>query len=96
MEDLYCYSVRNVLRQIQTAPRELGFYTLRFYSKGNRISKEKTDVIVNYYYFPSGGTIRDSSMNILFYEPKLDMYHKLNQSHHDEDNASSVSDETGS
>ena len=75
MEDIYCYSVENVRAQAKDAPLELGYYTVRFYTEGGRPARSKTDSIETYYYYPSGGTIRDRDLNIVFYEPKLDTYH---------------------
>ena len=39
-----------------------------------RPAKHKTDTVELFYYYPSGGTIRDKHMNIIFYEPRLDAY----------------------
>ena len=72
--DVLLYSVMNVIAQTATAPETFGFYALRFYADGMRPSREKTDRIETFYYFPSGGTLRDKDMNIIFYEPKLDAY----------------------
>ena len=51
-----------------------GFYEVRLYANGKRPSKEKNGVIATFYYYPSGGTLRDADMNIVFYEPRLDQY----------------------
>jgi hypothetical protein len=72
--DPFLYSVANVLAQTATAPETFGFYEVRFYSDGGRPSRVKTDRIETFYYYPSGGTLRDKDMNIIFYEPKLDIY----------------------
>ncbi|MAT40308.1 MAG: hypothetical protein CL946_11970 [Ectothiorhodospiraceae bacterium] len=73
--DIYTYSVEHVIAQIANAPKFLGAYEMRFYIDGiRRPSKEKTATMATFYYYPSGGTIRDEDMNILFYEPKLDIY----------------------
>jgi hypothetical protein len=71
---LLLYSIENVIAQMADAPHALGMYTMRFYSDGIRPSRERTDAIDTFLYFPSGGTVRDKDMNILFYEPKLDAY----------------------
>lgn len=75
MDDLYCYSIENVRTQAGRAPETNGYFALRFYAAGGRPSREKTAVIETFYYYPSGGTIRDRDMTIVFYEPKLDKYH---------------------
>jgi hypothetical protein len=72
--DTLLYSVENVIAQMASAPETFGFFTVRFYSDGTRPSRERTDRIDTYYYFPSGGTLRDLRMNIIVYEPKLDAY----------------------
>ncbi len=74
-EHVFCYSLAHVREQIAHADETLGFHIVRFYSVGGRPSREPTDTIEEYYYFPSGGTIRDREMNIIFYEPRLDKYH---------------------
>ena len=77
--DVLRYSVENVKRQVAASVPRLGFYTVRFYALNGRPSREVTDDIEMFYYFPSGGTLRDGTMNIIFYEPRLDMYHGRNE-----------------
>ncbi|MCX8052001.1 MAG: hypothetical protein N3B17_08945 [Chlorobi bacterium] len=73
--DLYVYSPDNLLRQIETAPFELGYYTVRFYvDEHGRPTRTKTDRVGTFYYSPSGGTLRDETMNIVFYNARLDRY----------------------
>ena len=74
MPDIHKYSTENVLRQIAQLEPTLGCYELRFYVAGKRPSKVKTEAIDVFYYYPSGGTLRDREMNIVFYEPRLDVY----------------------
>ncbi|MCB2204676.1 hypothetical protein KQI65_08000 [bacterium] len=76
---LYCYAVENILRQVDGREADLGRYTVRFYVRDGRPSREATDDIEEFFYYPSGGTIRDGDLNILFYEPKLDTYHPSNR-----------------
>jgi hypothetical protein len=78
-DDIFVYSIDNMLKQILTAPLALGFYTLQFYSDGKRPVKHRTDHVGTFYYYPSGGTLRDKDMNIVFYEPRLDKYHRSNK-----------------
>lgn len=77
-DDIHCYSIAHVREQITDAEAMLGFHIVRFYSAGGRPSREATDTVDEFYYFPSGGTIRDREMNIIFYEPRLDKYHVRN------------------
>ncbi len=79
MDDIYCYSINNVRTQTEAVSATLGYYELRFYAVSGKPSREKTDTIELFYYYPSGGTIRDRNLNIVFYEPKLDMYHTSNR-----------------
>lgn len=74
-DDPLTYSIEHVLYQSRKLNPSLGYFTLRFYSENGRPSKRPTAIIEEFYYFPSGGTIRDRDMNILFYEPRLDQYH---------------------
>ncbi|MBR9977759.1 MAG: hypothetical protein KFH87_06680 [Bacteroidetes bacterium] len=75
MDDVYHYSIENVRTQIAAQSAVLGVYELRFYVEGGRPSRENTGQVDTFYYYPSGGTIRDRDMNIMYYEPKLDIYH---------------------
>lgn len=72
--DVFLYSIDSVLAQVESARETLGFFELRFYSDGKRPAQEVTALIETFYYYPSGGTLRDKEMNIIFYEPKLDAY----------------------
>ena len=74
-QDLYLYSIENVIKQIADASPHLGYFEVRFYASNTRPSREVTDAIESFFYYPSGGTLRDKDLNIVFYEPRLDMYH---------------------
>jgi len=72
--DLFLFTRENILEQLKTAPFSLGFYTLRFYSEEGRPVKRSTETVSEYYLYPSGGTLRDSSFNIVFYDSRFDTY----------------------
>jgi hypothetical protein len=78
-DDFLCFNTENVLRQIDGVEPDLGVYKLRFYASNGRPSREPTDSVLEFLYYPSGGTIRDSGLNILHYEPRLDRYHPSNR-----------------
>ena len=79
--DIYIFSHENVLEQIKTAKYELGYYILKFYTKDGKPSKEPTDTISEFYLYPTGGTLRDGSMNLLFYDPRYDIYRGFKPPH---------------
>jgi hypothetical protein len=79
MDNLYVYSIENVRAQIEKISSTLGYYELRFYAEGGKPARVETGDIELFYYYPSGGTIRDRNLNIVFYEPKLDTYHTSNR-----------------
>ena len=79
MDDFQTYSVENVRAQVRKAPAGSSVYELRFYSENGRPSRVPTGIVERFFYYPSGGTIRDHDLNILFYEPKLDKYHPANR-----------------
>jgi len=80
MEEFWTYSVENIRRQVEDCEPELGCHTVRLYiTPDGRPSREPTDETEQFYYYPSGGTIRDADRNIIFYEPKLDKYHPSNR-----------------
>lgn len=73
--DLYCFSPENVLRQMQQAPKERGYYILRFYvDEHDMPSRTPTERTALFYLSPSGGILRDSSFNIVLYSAKFDAY----------------------
>lgn len=75
MDDVHCYSPENVLRQTNGRESTLGAFEITLYAINGRPAREKTESLETFFYYPSGGTIRDASLNILLYEPRLDMYH---------------------
>ncbi|GBD06904.1 hypothetical protein HRbin21_00712 [bacterium HR21] len=74
-EQLYIFSIENALRQMEHAPRERGYYILRFYVDEQgmpaRFPTDRTDI---FYLSPSGGILRDRSFNIVLYSARLDAY----------------------
>ncbi len=72
--DLLCFTDENILAQLETAPFTLGFYTLKFYSENGRPVNRTTGTVEEYYLYPSGGTLRDRSFNIIFYDSRFDTY----------------------
>lgn len=82
MEETLIFSEENLLKQLENAEYKLGFYKVRFYSNNGIPVSKKTDEISDFYLYPSGGTLRDSNFNIVFYSSKFDTYRgfKLNKS----------------
>jgi hypothetical protein len=80
-DDLHIFSHEHILEQIKSAEYHLGYYTLKFYSKNGKPSKEPTDTISEFYLYPTGGTLRDSSMNLISYDPRYDVYHGFKPPH---------------
>ncbi len=74
-KDLFKFTNENLLEQASTIPIQLGYHKLHFYidDKGI-ISKVKTPRVGEFYYSPSGGTLRDHKMNIVLYSAKFDLY----------------------
>lgn len=73
-DDLLLFSEDHILEQIKTAPFSLGYYTLRFYTEAGKPVNRPTDTIEEFYLYPSGGTLRDSKFNIVFYDSRFDTY----------------------
>ncbi len=74
-DDCYIFSPDNLLRQIENAPFELGYYTVQFYvDEHGRLARTPTDRLATFYYSPSGGTLRDEQLNIVLYSARLDRY----------------------
>lgn len=75
MEDLHLFTNENLLQQASMVPIQLGYHKLLFYiDDSGIISKVKTNRIGEFYYSPSGGTLRDHKMNIVLYSAKFDLY----------------------
>ncbi len=72
--DLKLFTDENIFAQLATAPFTLGSYTLHFYTEGGRPVNRVTDTVGEFYLYPSGGTLRDSSFNIVLYSSKFDTY----------------------
>lgn len=72
--DLLFYNDENLAEQLTAAPYSLGFYTLRFYTEQGKPVNRKTDTVEDFYLYPSGGTLRDSSFNIIVYDSRYDTY----------------------
>jgi hypothetical protein len=79
--DRHLYTDENLLAQLETAPFRLGFYILRFYSEGGQPVNRATDTIAEFYLYPSGGTLRDASFNIVFYDSRFDTYRGFKPPH---------------
>ncbi|HUI65447.1 MAG TPA: hypothetical protein VL126_11440 [Bacteroidota bacterium] len=78
---LCLFTHENVLAQLENAPFSLGSYTLRFYSEGGKPVNRVTSTISEYYLYPSGGTLRDSAFNIVFYDSRYDTYRGFRPPH---------------
>lgn len=73
--DLNVYSPESLLAQAETAPLKLGYQMLMFYTnEDGTLAKEKSPTTSIFYLSPSGGTLRDSEMNIVVYSAKFDRY----------------------
>lgn len=73
----------NIFLQLETALFTLGYYTLRFYSERGKPVNKVTDTIAEFYLYPSGGTLRDSNFNIIFYDSRFDTYRGFKPPHLD-------------
>jgi hypothetical protein len=80
-EDIHILTYENLLKQIETAPYELGYYKVRFYTDSGRPSKEPTDSIDEFFLYPSGGTLRDKDFNIVMYDSRFDTYRGFQPPH---------------
>ena len=79
--DLLLFNDDNIHTQILTAPYRLGYYTLRFYTDHGKPVNRKTHTVEEFYLYPSGGTLRDSTFNIVFYDSRFDMYRGFRHPH---------------
>jgi hypothetical protein len=68
------YSDENVVAQLRDAPFTLGYYTLKFYTEQGKPVNRVTDTVSEFYLYPSGGTLRDSAFNLVWYDSRFDTY----------------------
>ncbi len=73
--DLHLFNHENILEQLKTAVFRNGYYVLEFYSdEKNKPSGTPTGTTAKFYLYPSGGTLRDSNFQLLFYNSLYDTY----------------------
>ena len=73
--DIRLFTHENVLRQLETAEFRNGYYVLQFYAdEKGRPSPIPTKLTTPFYLYPSGGTLRDASFQLLFYDSRYDTY----------------------
>jgi hypothetical protein len=80
-KDLYLFTHENLLEQLATAPFTLGAYTVRFYAEHGKPVNRVTEVLSEFYLYPSGGTLRDSAFNLVFYDSRYDTYRGFTPPH---------------
>jgi hypothetical protein len=73
-EDLHLFTHEHLLEQIAAAPFVLGAYTVRFYAEKGKPVNRVTPLVSEFYLYPSGGTLRDSAFNLVFYDSRYDTY----------------------
>lgn len=75
MSDIKIFSKENIHNQIMESEFKNGFFKLKFYVDENKkFTKLPSEIIENFYLYPSGGTLRDSTFNIVFYDSAFDTY----------------------
>jgi hypothetical protein len=72
--DLRLFTHENLLEQIKRAEYRNGYYVLEFYSEQHKPSSKPTGTIEQFFLYPSGGTLRDSSFQLVFYDSRYDTY----------------------
>ena len=78
---MFIFSEANLHEQLKTAPYTQGFYTVKFYTVDGLLAKTKTETVSEFYLYPSGGTLRDSSFNLVFYDSQFDTYRGFQPPH---------------
>lgn len=78
---IFLFNDENIFGQLKVAPFTLGYYTLKFYTENGKPINRVTDTISEFYLYPSGGTLRDSSFNIVFYDSRFDTYRGFKPPH---------------
>lgn len=75
INDVLLFTPDNLLKQVADTPLVLGYHKVQFYIENNgTLAKEPTQNIGTFYLSPSGGTLRDTDMNIVLYSAKNDKF----------------------
>ncbi len=73
--DLQLFNHENILEQLKTAEFRNGYFVLEFYAdEHNKPSGVPTQATARFYLYPTGGTLRDSNFQLLFYNSMYDTY----------------------
>ena len=72
--DLRLFSHENLLEQLKTAEYRNGYFVLEFYAEEHKPSSKPTETLETFYLYPSGGTLRDNSFQLVFYDSRYDTY----------------------
>lgn len=72
--DLRLFSHENLLEQLKTAEYRNGYFVLEFYAEEHKPSSKPTLTVEAFYLYPSGGTLRDNSFQLVFYDSRYDTY----------------------
>ena len=81
MTDSRLFTDDNIFRQLESATFSLGCYTLEFYTENGKPVNRVTGTVSEFYLYPSGGTLRDSTFNIVFYDSRFDTYRGFQPPH---------------
>ena len=79
--DLRVFSHENLMEQLKTAEFRNGFYVVEFYSENDKPVSKPTSSVSKFYLYPSGGTLRDSNYQLLFYDSRYDTYRGFKPPH---------------
>ncbi len=81
MTDVHLFNHENIARQLEAVPFTLGYYALRFYTEQGKPVNRATGTVEEFYLYPSGGTLRDRTFNIVFYDSRYDTYRGFRPPH---------------
>ncbi len=80
-DDLRIFSHEHLLKQLEKAEFKNGYYVVEFYAENNKPAAQPTSQISKFYLYPSGGTLRDSSFQLIFYDSRYDTYRGFKPPH---------------
>lgn len=79
--DLRIFTHQNLLAQLETAEFRNGYYVLEFFAEKNKPANRATGTVAKFYLYPSGGTLRDSNFELVFYDSRYDTYRGFQPPH---------------
>jgi hypothetical protein len=78
---LHLSADETLIAQRETVPFRLGFSALTFCTEDGHPVNRRTGAVSEFFLHPSGGTLRDASINTVFHDSRFDAYRGFRPPH---------------